>query len=71
MKALLARENRELIDQLAFANVLPAYLAAAAVWTVGSMLAAPPNAEVIAELAPAELRARLGATRGGSLGCLG
>jgi MFS family permease len=43
---------------VAFADVLPAYLAAAAVWTVGSMLAAPPNAEVIAELAPAELRAR-------------
>jgi MFS family permease len=41
-----------------FADVLPMYLAAAAVWTVGSMLAAPPNAEVIAELAPAELRAR-------------
>jgi MFS family permease len=43
---------------VAFADVLVAYLAAAAVWTVGSMLAAPPNAEVIAELAPAELRAR-------------
>lgn len=43
---------------VAFADVLPVYLAAAAVWTVGSMLAAPPNAEVIAELAPAELRAR-------------
>ncbi|WP_051366237.1 MFS transporter [Hamadaea tsunoensis] len=43
---------------VAFANVLPAYLVAAAIWTVGSMLAAPPNAEVIAELAPAELRAR-------------
>lgn len=43
---------------VAFADVLPAYLAAAAVWTIGSMLAAPPNAEVIAELAPAELRAR-------------
>lgn len=43
---------------VAFADVLPVYLAAAAIWTVGSMLAAPPNAEVIAELAPAELRAR-------------
>jgi MFS family permease len=43
---------------VAFADVLVAYLAAAAVWTIGSMLAAPPNAEVIAELAPAELRAR-------------
>jgi MFS family permease len=43
---------------VAFADALPAYLAAAAVWTIGSMLAAPPNAEVIAELAPAELRAR-------------
>lgn len=35
-----------------------AYLAAAAVWTVGSMLAAPPNAEINAELAPAVLRGR-------------
>jgi MFS family permease len=43
---------------LTFANVVAAYLAAAAIWTIGSMLAAPPNAEVIAELAPAELRAR-------------
>lgn len=34
------------------------YLAAAAVWTVGSMLAAPPNAEINAELAPALLRGR-------------
>lgn len=41
-----------------FADVLPMYLAAAAVWTIGSMLAAPPNAEVIAELAPSDLRAR-------------
>ncbi|NUT34828.1 MAG: MFS transporter [Hamadaea sp.] len=41
-----------------FADVFGAYLAAAAIWTVGQMLAAPPNAEVIAELAPAELRAR-------------
>jgi MFS family permease len=43
---------------IAFADVLPAYLAAAAVWTVGNMLCDPPNAQVIAELAPAELRAR-------------
>ncbi|MEV6851824.1 MFS transporter, partial [Actinoplanes sp. NPDC051411] len=35
-----------------------AYLAAAAIWTVGSMLAAPPNAEINAELAPAVLRGR-------------
>jgi MFS family permease len=35
-----------------------AYLAAAAVWTVGSMLAAPPNAEINAELAPTLLRGR-------------
>jgi MFS family permease len=35
-----------------------AYLAAAVVWTVGSMLAAPPNAEINAELAPALLRGR-------------
>ncbi|MFG2037639.1 MDR family MFS transporter [Dactylosporangium sp. NPDC048998] len=34
------------------------YLAAATVWTVGSMIAAPPNAAVIAELSPAELRGR-------------
>jgi MFS family permease len=39
-------------------DTLPAYLAAAAVWTVGSMLAAPPNAEIIAELSPPELRGR-------------
>lgn len=43
---------------LAFADALPLYIAAAAVWTVGSMLAAPPNAEINAELAPAALRAR-------------
>jgi MFS family permease len=43
---------------LAFADRTPAYLAAALVWTVGSMLAAPPNAEINAELAPAGLRAR-------------
>jgi MFS family permease len=43
---------------LAFADQLPFYLVAAVVWTVGSMLAAPPNAEINAELAPASLRAR-------------
>ncbi|MFI6760444.1 MFS transporter [Micromonospora sp. NPDC050417] len=43
---------------LALADHLPVYLAASVVWTVGSMLAAPPNAEINAELAPAVLRAR-------------
>ncbi|WP_329104812.1 MFS transporter [Micromonospora sp. NBC_01699] len=43
---------------LAFADLLPVYLVAAVIWTVGSMLAAPPNAEINAELAPAVLRAR-------------
>nr|WP_230415045.1 MFS transporter [Micromonospora tarapacensis] len=41
-----------LADQLAF------YLAACVVWTVGSMLAAPPNAQINADLAPPALRAR-------------
>jgi MFS family permease len=40
------------------ADALPAYLTAAAVWTVGSMLAAPPNAAIIAELSPPALRGR-------------
>jgi MFS family permease len=43
---------------VAFASALPVYLLAAVVWTVGSMLAAPPNAAVVAELAPARIRAR-------------
>ncbi|SDY06972.1 Predicted arabinose efflux permease, MFS family [Micromonospora pattaloongensis] len=43
---------------LAFADALPAYLAAALIWTVGSMLAAPPNAEINAELSPTALRGR-------------
>jgi len=43
---------------LAFADHLGLYLAASVVWTVGSMLAAPPNAEINAELAPPALRAR-------------
>lgn len=34
------------------------YIAAASVWTVGQMLAAPPNASIIAELAPTALRGR-------------
>jgi MFS family permease len=42
----------------ALADTLPAYLTAAAVWTAGVMLAAPPNAEIIAELSPPELRGR-------------
>ncbi|MFI7603832.1 MFS transporter [Micromonospora sp. NPDC049366] len=43
---------------LSVADGLGVYLAAAAVWTVGSMLAAPPNAQINADLAPPELRAR-------------
>ncbi|MEU5937791.1 MFS transporter [Micromonospora sp. NPDC047548] len=43
---------------LALADHLWVYLAAAVVWTVGSMLAAPPNAQINADLAPPELRAR-------------
>ncbi|WP_325049258.1 MFS transporter [Micromonospora deserti] len=43
---------------LAVADELPVYLAACVVWTVGSMLAAPPNAQINADLAPPELRAR-------------
>ncbi|GAA1887753.1 MDR family MFS transporter [Asanoa iriomotensis] len=43
---------------LAFAGHLAVYLLAAVVWTVGQMLAAPPNAEVNAELSPEELRGR-------------
>ncbi|BCJ66138.1 MDR family MFS transporter [Polymorphospora rubra] len=43
---------------LAFADHLAAYLAAAFVWTIGQMLAAPPNAEINAELAPPALRGR-------------
>jgi MFS family permease len=43
---------------VAVAGSLPGYLLAAVVWTTGQMLAAPPNATVIAELAPAALRAR-------------
>jgi MFS family permease len=43
---------------LAAADALAVYLGAAVVWTVGSMLAAPPNAQINADLAPPELRAR-------------
>ncbi|MCW3844278.1 MFS transporter [Micromonospora yasonensis] len=43
---------------LAVADHLPFYLAAAVVWTGGQMLAAPPNAQINADLAPPELRAR-------------
>ncbi|MBF9130818.1 MFS transporter [Plantactinospora sp. S1510] len=43
---------------LALADHLSGYLLAALVWTVGSMLAAPPNAEINAELAPPLLRGR-------------
>ncbi|QGN50651.1 MFS transporter [Micromonospora sp. WMMD558] len=43
---------------LAVADDLWVYLAAAVVWTVGQMLAAPPNAQINADLAPPELRAR-------------
>jgi MFS family permease len=43
---------------VAFVDVLPGYLVAAVVWTTGSMLAAPPNAAVIAELAPPTIRGR-------------
>ncbi|MET8085012.1 MFS transporter [Micromonospora sp. NPDC005194] len=43
---------------LAVADHLGVYLGAAVVWTVGSMLAAPPNAQINADLAPPQLRAR-------------
>jgi MFS family permease len=43
---------------LTVADRLPAYLAAAVIWTVGTMLAAPPNAEINSELAPPALRGR-------------
>ncbi|MEU8264141.1 MFS transporter [Micromonospora sp. NPDC048999] len=43
---------------LAVADHLPLYLGAAVVWTIGQMLAAPPNAQINADLAPPELRAR-------------
>jgi MFS family permease len=43
---------------LALADSLAAYVLAAVVWTIGSMLAAPPNAEINSELAPPLLRGR-------------
>jgi MFS family permease len=43
---------------VALADALPLYMIAATIWTLGSMVAAPPNAAVIAELAPADLRGR-------------
>jgi MFS family permease len=43
---------------LTVAGSLGFYLACAAVWTVGAMLAAPPNATIMSELAPAAIRAR-------------
>ncbi|MBB4696608.1 MFS transporter [Paractinoplanes abujensis] len=52
-----------LVDGLGFgllvvADHLAVYLLAAVIWTVGSMLAAPPNAEINSELAPLALRGR-------------
>ncbi|MDR7280519.1 MFS transporter [Catenuloplanes atrovinosus] len=43
---------------LAFADHLWFYLVAAVAWNVGQMLAAPPNAQINAELAPPALRGR-------------
>jgi MFS family permease len=43
---------------VAVARILPGYLLSAVIWTAGSMLAAPPNAAVVSELAPATVRAR-------------
>ncbi|MDP9798012.1 MFS family permease [Catenuloplanes nepalensis] len=43
---------------LAFAGDLWIYLLAAVAWTAGQMLAAPPNAQINAELAPPALRGR-------------
>ncbi len=43
---------------LAFAGLAWVYIAAAVVWTLGQMFAAPANASVIAELAPWHMRAR-------------
>ena len=34
------------------------YVACSVVWTIGSMLAAPPNATIIADLSPAQMRGR-------------
>ncbi|WVK89453.1 MFS transporter [Dactylosporangium sp. AC04546] len=43
---------------VALADNLYGYLIAASIWTVGSMIAAPPNAAIIAELSPEALRGR-------------
>lgn len=43
---------------VAVAGVAWVYLAAAATWTTGQMLAAPANASIIAQLAPWDMRAR-------------
>ncbi|GAA3286005.1 MFS transporter [Dactylosporangium vinaceum] len=43
---------------VSLADGILGYLAAATVWTAGSMIAAPPNAAVIAELSPEALRGR-------------
>lgn len=43
---------------LAFADHLWLYLLASVAWTAGQMLAAPPNAQINAELAPPALRGR-------------
>jgi predicted MFS family arabinose efflux permease len=43
---------------VSLAGSLGWYLACATVWTSGQMLAAPPNATIMSELAPAALRAR-------------
>jgi MFS family permease len=43
---------------VALADHVEGYLVAATIWTVGAMIAAPPNAAVIAELSPEALRGR-------------
>ncbi len=43
---------------LTWAGSLGFYLTCATLWTVGSMLAAPPNATIMSELAPPGIRAR-------------
>ncbi|WP_117208353.1 MFS transporter [Allorhizocola rhizosphaerae] len=43
---------------LMFADAAWVYLVAAIVWTFGQMIGAPPNASIIAQLAPAHLRGR-------------
>ncbi|HEX6681342.1 MAG TPA: MFS transporter [Candidatus Limnocylindrales bacterium] len=43
---------------IALANAAWVYLAAAVIWTVGGMMAAPANASINAELSPVEMRGR-------------